>query len=253
MAEHRCRIRPLLLGLLLLPLLGAWPSQADAQQGRVYASPITSAFEFKLGPWRPAIDSSEDLGPIGPWEELFGDDNALLFELEYNRQLYRGIGSFAVGAHLGYSGQRARSLTEEGERGADRTRFDVVPVRVSGVYRFDWLAHEVNVPLVPVVKAGLSYYLWWVGDGTGTAVAVDEGGKSFTGRGGTAGVHASLGLHLMLDWFAPGMARNFDVNAGVNHSYLFAEYMMTKVNDFGGARSWDLSHNGFFFGIAFEF
>lgn len=227
--------------------------RAHAQRGRVHATDINAAFEFKMGPWSPSIDSGEDLGDPGPWEEIFGQRTRLLYELEYDQQFYRGIGSLGVGLNLGYSGIKAGSLTEDGERGADSTRFTVVPIRVAAVYRFDWLSEELNIPLVPTLKLGLDYYLWWVGGGDGAAVAETDSGSLLTGRGGTAGVHAAFGLYLLLDWFAPQMAQNFDVNTGVNHSYLFAEYMLTKVNDFGSSSSWDLSHRGFTFGIAFEF
>ena len=239
-------------GLLVYGGADAHAQSVARSAPRTVASPLDSAFEFKMGPWRPAIDSGEALGFPGPYRRLFGGGAPWLLELEYNRQLYRGIGSAGVGVNVGYWGTRARSLTEDGERGADRTRFDVVPLRIAGVYRFDWLAHQVSVPIVPTLKLGLDYYLWWVGDGRGVA-AVEEGGDRFRGQGGTAGMHAAFGLHLLLDWFAPGMARTFDVNTGVNHSYLFVEYLMTKVDDFGSESSWDLSHSGFFFGIAFEF
>lgn len=222
--------------------------EAQAQQDR-FSSPITSAFELKLGRYVPGIDN--EFNSPGPFESMFGQPG-LYVEAEYNRQFYRGVGSLAVGINVGYMGASAGSLTEDGERAADRTRFTMLPLRTGLVYRFDVLQNNWRVPLVPTAKIGLDYYLWWVGDGSGVATSTDDG-ESFRGRGGTAGFHGSLGLHLWLNWFAPGMARTFDVNSGVNNSYLFVEYLVTRVDDFGGSRSWDLSDNALLFGIAFEF
>lgn len=229
-------------------LLAGLPTAAHAQQDG-FASPITSTFELKLGRYVPAIDDEFDGG--GPFEEVFGRPG-LSLEGEYSRQFYRGIGSAAVGFNLGYMAASAGALTEDGERAADRTRFTMVPVRLGLVYRFDLLQERFGVPLVPTAKAGLDYYLWWVGDGDGTATVIADGDVQ-RGRGGTSGVHAALGLNLWLNWFAPGMARTFDVNTGVNNTYLFAELLMARVNDFGSSSSWDLSDTALMFGIAFEF
>lgn len=235
--------------LLVVGLLLSGPTAAAQSQQGSFSSPITSTVELKLGRYVPAIDDEFD--GAGPFTEVF-ERPGMSLEGEYSRQFYRGIGSAAVGFNLGYMAASAGALTEDGERAADRTRFTMVPLRLGVVYRFDLLQERFNVPLVPTAKAGLDYYLWWVGDGDGTARVVEDG-EVLRGRGGTSGVHAAFGLNLWLNWFAPGMARTFDVNAGVNNSYLFAELLLARVNDFGSSSSWDLSDTALMFGIAFEF
>ena len=53
--------------------------------------------------------------------------------------------------------------------------------------------------------------------------------------------------------------RDFDTSAGVNHSYLFAEWQINEVTNFGindattGKPGLDLSNRTFMFGLAFEF
>ncbi|TVR01440.1 MAG: hypothetical protein EA398_10145 [Deltaproteobacteria bacterium] len=235
----------LVASVLLVPVV---PGAALAQQDR-FSSPINSAFELKLGRYVPSIDA--EFESPGPFETTFGSPG-LYIEGEYNRQFYRGFGSLAVGMNVGYLGTSAGSLTEDGERAADRTRFTMLPLRLGVVYRFDVLQNQFNVPLVPSFKLGLDYAFWWVGDGDGTASSDEDGGVR-RGRGGTAGYHASIGLHLWLNWFAPGMARTFDVNTGVNNSYLFVEYLVSRLDDFGSSSSWDLGDNALLFGISFEF
>jgi hypothetical protein len=237
-------------GIVAIAVLAA-PFAAQAQSGNDYSTPITSALELRFGGVQPAIDDEFD--GTGPYERIFGDRNLLLAEVEYDRQFWRGFGSFAVGVHGGHMSREAKALNEDGERSPDRTRLTIWPVRASAVYRFDVLQERWNVPLVIAAKAGLDYYLWRVSTAGEVARETNADGDELKGSGGTAGWHASVALHLCLDWFAPGMARSFDTNVGVNNSYIFAEYMASSVNDFGGAKSWDLSASSAVFGLAFEF
>jgi hypothetical protein len=60
-------------------------------------------------------------------------------------------------------------------------------------------------------------------------------------------------LHLLLDFLAPEMATGFDLDAGVNSSYLLIEYTVMKVDDFGDKNSIRLGKDGFLsFGLALE-
>ncbi|MFL5318679.1 MAG: MXAN_2562 family outer membrane beta-barrel protein, partial [Myxococcaceae bacterium] len=123
----------------------------------------------------------------------------------------------------------------------------VLPLRVLGIYRFDYAALHWGVPLVPYAKLGLVYDLWWAtkGDGVefvnGERAAGGKWGYSFTG-----------GLSLLLDVLEPRLARDFDVDLGVNHSYLFAEYTYENVDDFGSG-GLDLSSRHWMFGLALEY
>jgi hypothetical protein len=216
-----------------------------------WATPITSLVEVRLSPFSPAID--DEFEGQGPYAAVFDNRAPYGLEIEYDRQVYRGIGSFAIGLHAGWTRVKGAALAADGTDSPDDTRLLTFPLRLSAVYRFDWLQSRFNVPFVLAFKVGLDSVLWSVRGEDGVADWQDADGNDYVGRGMTNGWHAGVGVHLNLDWFAPGMARSFDVNAGVNNTYLFAEYLMTSINDFGGAESWDLSESKAVFGIAFEF
>jgi hypothetical protein len=73
-----------------------------------------------------------------------------------------------------------------------------------------------------------------------------------TAQGGIAGLHGALGMRLLLDVFEPRAAKGFDLEMGVNHSYLFAEYQVMSINNFGDKNSIDLSDSVLMFGLAFD-
>ncbi|MDX9724557.1 MAG: MXAN_2562 family outer membrane beta-barrel protein, partial [Myxococcota bacterium] len=207
-------------------------------------SPIDMVFEVKAGPYAP-----DQLGST--YDQYFGDDSALVFEFELDYQLYRGIGSAAIGASFGYGGVTGKALTPEGETSIDETSLDWLPLRLQAVYRFDLLAQRLDVPIAFQVKLGLDYYLWWIEDGGGDT-AVNEQGED--GSGGTFGWHTAFGISLLLDWLSPTLAKGFDVEWGVNNSYLFAEFLYASINGFGSSSSLDLSTDGTYqIGLALEF
>ena len=124
---------------------------------------------------------------------------------------------------------------------------------LDAAYRFTTLADRYSFPLVPYAKAGLAYSLWWMENGVGNiSHYTPVGGTTQLARGGTGGLYGTVGLRLLLDVFEPQAARSFDIEMGVNHSYLFAEYQMLNLTDFGNKKSIDLSDNIFAFGIAFD-
>lgn len=228
------------------------PARADAGIRVESESRQTSAFEIKLGAWQPQID--DEFSGAGPYETVFDDKNAIHLELEYDYQFWRGVGSAGVFLAAGHSVVRGNATTATGETSSDRTRLRTVPLRTGLVYRFDYLAERFNVPIALSVKAGLDWYLWWTTGGNGISDWEDQNGENRTvGRGGTTGYHAAFAFHLLLDSLAPDMATSFDNNVGVNNTYIFAELMVARVNDFGGSGSWDLSDTSLLFGLAFEF
>lgn len=243
--------------LVLAPLaLLALPTTADAQHltgvdlELNYETPITSALEIRFSPFEPAID--DEFEGVGPYAEVFGDRNPWNMEFEYDYQFYRGIGSLAVSGEFGFVRVSGRSVDSNGVRSPDKTRFSRVPLRLGLVYRFDYLQTRYNVPFVVALKAGLDYHLWRTKGPDGLSESI-EGDETFRARGATHGWHAGFALHLLLDWFAPGMARGFDSSVGVNNSYIFGEYRIESIDDFGDEKSWDLSSTSFVFGLAFEF
>lgn len=241
------------IALAALLLATFVPSAAHAGFEMEAQSPLRGAFEFKLGRTNPDLDA--EFGDDGPYDATFGNRNMLHFELEVDGYFWKRFGSLGAYGAVGHSTVRARSINADGTRNVtDRTRLRLLPLRAGIVYRFDELADRYRVPLAFSVKAGIDWYLWWVTSSNGVAdYRPDEGGSRSVGRGGTTGWHASFGVHFLLDVLAPRMAQSFDNNTGINNTYLFAEVMITQVNDFGGGSSWDLSDTSALFGIAFEF
>jgi hypothetical protein len=149
---------------------------------------------------------------------------------------------------------RGNARTVDNQESPDKTRLLVVPTRLSLVYRFDELVTRYNIPFTIVLKAGLDYSFWSIGDSDGaTAEVPTVNAGPIRGAGGTAGWHASAAVHVLLDWFSPNMASSFASNVGVIDSYLFIELMTSQVDDFGSDTSWNLSQRQLWIGLAFEF
>ncbi len=211
-------------------------------------SPVSGIAEVKFGGYQPMIDS--EFGGATPFADYYADDLWFL-EAEWDLYLYDGIGKLGLGLHAGYASTTGDIRSADGVSGDEvpgETSFSVIPLRASIVYRYDYSAIHHGIPLVPVLKAGLDYHLWWVTDGSGETASVD----GFQGEGAKAGWHASLGLNLLLDVISPRTAAIFDLNWGVNNTYFFAEYMISRVDGFGGP-GFDLSDDQLLFGLAFEF
>lgn len=232
--------------LAVLAVLGARSARAQEIEGAT-ESPRTTALEFKLGGYKPLIDNEAGL-TTRPYEDTFGAGSMLLFEIEADRLLWQKIGSAGIGFSIGYAEKYARArVVGTDEPAADPTALHVLPLKLLGAYRFDYAALHWNVPLAPYVKAGVAYTPWWATKGGRVEFA-----NGTRGAGGVWGYFGTVGLALMLDTFDPRLARDFDSDTGVNHSYLFAEYVHQNVNDFGGG-GLDLSSRHWMFGLTLEY
>jgi hypothetical protein len=60
-------------------------------------------------------------------------------------------------------------------------------------------------------------------------------------KGATHGWTATGGIAFLLDIIDPTLAREFDRDNGVNHTYLYFEVTKAVIDDFGSKTSWDLS------------
>ncbi|MGZ3458617.1 MAG: MXAN_2562 family outer membrane beta-barrel protein [Archangium sp.] len=237
--------RAVALGIAVF--LTALPGEAQQASNVPTQSPRSGAVELRLGGYRPKLDSEEGLSGQ-PFSEVFGGSNLLLFEGELQHFFYQGFGTAGLSLSLGYAEKYAAALLPSGEKSSERTGFHVLPIHLRGVYRFDYPAFKWGFPLVPYVKPGLIYMPWWVTKG-GSIETADGGGKAV---GGKLGWEVAGGVSLLLDVLEPRLARDFDSDLGVNHSYLFAEYTYAKVNNFGG-KGFDLSDSYWMFGLALDY
>lgn len=252
--------RPFTLCAALVLASITFATQASAQNLNETTnndSPIVGSFELKLGGYYPSnIDAElEAAGQPAAFKEFYGSNSLLYGELVVERYILQRYGKFGFGGHIGIARRKGNVQAvdqvevEEGEELPGETNFRVVPLRVSLFYKYDYSAIHHNVPLVPFVRAGLDYHLWRVADAEGEVSSEDDGATS---RGARSGWHASLGVQLLLDFVDPATAAAFDLSWGVNNSYLFGEYMISRVDSFG-ADGLDLSDEQWLFGLAFEF
>lgn len=224
--------------LLALIFMGVAPSNASADE-----SPVDMMFEFKAGPYTP-----DQLGAA--FDKHFEGKTGYLIEAEYDYQFYRDIGSLGAGLHLGYGSVSGKAIDESGTESVDETSISWLPIRLSLVYRMDWLWLNLNIPLTVYGKIGFDYVVWWVSDGSGSIA--EAGGES--GSGGTFGWHGVVGVAFVLDWISPGMAKSFDVEWGVNNSYIFAEFVYADISNFRTNKGLNLTDSAtFLVGLAIEF
>jgi hypothetical protein len=89
------------------------------------------------------------------------------------------------------------------------------------------------VPLVPYVRAGIVYSFYWITQGSGKLARFSNGEKA---HGGVWGYQINVGLAFMLDSLEPAAAKKLDAEMGVNHTYIFCEFVHSGIDNFGGDR-----------------
>lgn len=216
---------------------------ANAMEVENTDSPQYGAFELKFGPYKPAVDDNPSLRQSRPYKSIFNDDTMFLFVLELDWQFIHPPGvSLGVGGTIGFMQTYARSKIagSDDEESIDYTVLNIIPFSALLVARVDALPTYANFPLVPYFKIGFNWYLYWILAGGDTAIT--DGQK---GRGGTLGWQFSPGLAIQLDRFDQKSARTFDNEVGVNHSYIFIEFLWAFVNRFGDSDYMNFSTNTF--------
>ena len=266
MTGPRRRRAATIVSLGLAALVCAAPARARAQEDILeaapetrdptsYRSPQNFAFELKFGPYRPDVDSefNQDGKQLRtPYQDYFHGGSHLLTQIEFDWQILRRLGSLGVGVGIGYfqvTGQ-APVGTGTGQLSGDTSTLKVVPISFSAVYRFDYLFAERNIPLVPYGKLGLDWAYWQDTDGN-DEIATD--GRGGTGRGATLGWHATAGLALVIDFFDPEAARDFDADLGVNHTALTFEFSHADISGLGQPDRLHLGDTTWALGLLLEF
>jgi hypothetical protein len=219
-------------------------SQRSWREPRSPESPQRFAFELRFGPYRPDIDDA--FPKDKPYETVFGPDHRVAFGLEFDWQLMRipHVGTVGPGIGWSYTHMAAQALFLNGGMSAEVTNLGIMPMYGVAVLRFDELARQTGVPLVGYGKAGIGYGLYW----TGNDVEVQR-------RGHTWGTHFALGGMFLLDFIDPRSAFEIDNEWGVNNTYFFFEWMVSKLDDFKSSRDTSAMHigtNTWMLGIALE-
>ena len=236
-------------------------------------SPRWWMLEFRFGPYKPNVDAESGLSG-SPYKDIFEcapgksckstwPGASVLSGLELDLHLWKGHGTLGIAASFGYFRIAGNSLTlEDPEQpynpdtnpyveSDDETVFNLMPFVFQAVYRWDYAARHWGIPLVPYVKAGVVYALWWIeGPDGDTAKFSASGGKA---RGGTFGYQINLGLALELDFLEPSAAKGMDNELGINHTYLFCEFVHSAVRWASDDRMWVGMPATFSAGLALEF
>jgi hypothetical protein len=250
--RHRRAVRAPLLGLLMagIALAAAAPARAEGDPN--------FQVQVRFGPYHPNVDSQGGL-TAQPFKTVFGGGDNMLFEAGVDWEIWHGFGVVAVGGTFGfvqYVG-KSRIIGSDGEvsdtAGSDTTVFNLVPLRLTASYAFDFLFRKWSVPLVPYGFVGLDYCFWWITDGVGdVAVWKDATGNSHDGSGGLFGFHVGAGLKLLLDFLDTDAAQNLENQVGIKNSYFFAEYTAAWINNFGSGSHFDVGDKTFMFGLMLE-
>lgn len=247
------------VGLGVALALGA-PGEARADSTRPKPTGLFGVgLELRGGPYLPRM--ATEGGPAGDtFERIFGTpsggtyrvDPNPLFRLGGDLQLLRGVGTLGIGASFGFMQFVGRGLFVDGTRSTDTSVLNVMPLELTAFYRFDLLEDRVGIPIVPYVRGGLAYHVWWVTNGTGEiARAAGAAGDDLVARGGKLGLTASLGAALLLNVLEPNTARSLYETTGFRGTYLFGQLDILEVDGFGGD-GFDLSDLTWSVGLSFE-
>lgn len=236
--------------LLGAALLGLLPGLAPLRSARA-ESPRILTFSLSMGTYRPLMDEEfHSSAGTGPYKRYFGEDGLFMPRIDLGWNLFTSFGTLSAGIGFGYGSVTGDAFIEGGDqRAPEETKLRLIPLSASLTYALDIFAQRFSFPLVPFASGGADYVLWSIYDGAGNVASTPDG----EGSGGIPGYHYSFGVRLLLDVFAQDMATSFDHDMGVNNSYLFFEYLVTRIDRFGDGKSMVLSANTPFFGIAFDF
>ena len=196
--SRRSRSAPRAAAALALALLASHPAQAqtpywenqsttDETSTAVADQPARVSWHagVRLGPYIPGIDKQLGLTP-GPYKAMFGTSSnpnayAVLPMLDVDRVLWRGFGQLGVGVSGGYMSKSAHTFlegcrSERSESPESTARQEHVPPRaaLAPTSSIDSRISmtQYGIPLVPYVRGGLSYYIWWVSTTNGDLSSV---------------------------------------------------------------------------------
>lgn len=219
----------------------------------------------RVGPYRPGIDKQLGISP-GPYERMFGTAPAIMPVLDVDRILWTGFGQLGIGGSIGYTQRTAdafqvKTKADEADVrvGGASTHFRLLPLALTASYRFTWLDETYGIPIVPYVRGGLSYYVWWstAPDGSisrvckpgATDPACDKSNKAF---GASAGVQGSIGLAIRAERIDADTAQSMR-QSGIQHAGIYGELSVANVNGFGSDSKLSVGDRTWFAGVDFEF
>jgi hypothetical protein len=227
----------------------AEPPILDAPRAVPLAEPSDTLVELRFGPYRPQVDE-EFGGRAAPYREFFGKGSSLLASLEIDRRLWSPFGSLFLAGRVGWFHQSAANCVRTSDSfdcGAARSKVDdsaltLVPLSALLVYRFDLLARRWRSLLVPYVKAGLTWDLWWFDRGDGSPQS-----------GGTWGYTTAFGVAIELDRLDHTAAVMLSDTLGIDHTYVFVDYERTVADGLWSSHALHVGDASWSAGFALSF
>ncbi|MBA2541212.1 MAG: hypothetical protein H0V17_16340, partial [Deltaproteobacteria bacterium] len=262
------------------------PSTTSDTGAELYEDNVKWRAGIKLGPYTPAID--DQLGAnmttgLGPYSAMFGnyytDDNGdgvpeahdahvyqLLPMLDVDRVVWSRSGQVTVGGSLGYMQKRAFAYQDGTSADevfrlrstASRNTFRLIPFALTASYRATQLDDLYGIPIVPYLRGGLAYYVWWMKGPSGnlSKICTDgttdgdcDGNKAY---GGSLGFQGTLGISIRAERIDRDAARSMR-QTGLYHAGFYAEVMAAVVNGFGSDTKLSVGDRTWFAGFDFEF
>lgn len=213
--------------------------------------------QLRTGPYYPSVDSESGL-QNDPFKTIFGGKKRWLFEIGGDYEIWRRFGVITIGGSFGFVQYLGKGLTESGTVSSDTSALNLFPLRLTAAYAFDMMVRWWNVPLVPYVGGGISYYFWWSTNGVGAISSyppppVPANVNTVHGKGGIFGFHVLGGIKFLLNVIDREAAANLENSVGIINTYLFVEYQASFINNFGSSSSMNLSGNNIMFGMMVEF
>ena len=234
-----------------------------------YSSKQTVALELRFGLYYPQIDEEFDGNLIGPYEAVFDNDAQFYFGFEADWLPLRipWVGAIGPGFGWGFTTASGKSQVEGTCRpGITNTdlcadteqdaRLTIMPMHLSAVFRADEIMRRTGIPLVPYAKLGIGMATW----ATSTVNGVSDAEfncpgpecEQVLGRGISWGVHTALGISFALNWLDPRYAASLDESVGINHAYIFAEWMNAQLDGLGSKPQMHVGSSSAVFGLGFD-
>jgi len=204
--------------------------------------------ELRFGAYSPKVDD-EFGGAATPYADYFGTSPQFYFGVEVDWLPVRipYVGSIGLGAGWATLSATGKAKTTTGNAGSD-TSLSIRPLHAVAVLRADGMLQKFGFPLVPYVKGGLGVGLWQA-SGPGGTSQVD----STIGEGTTLGLHFALGGALSLGAFDRRTAMAMRAQTGIQHAYLWGEWLLAKLDGFGANDVMNVGTSTGIGGVALEY
>ncbi len=251
-------------------LATARPASADDESGvltsrhKTYESPQNFAFEIRVGPYHPRVDTAPELGGSGPYQAIFGDGLRWEVSAEFDWQAFRipHLGTIGPGVSIGYTSSSALAPLVKPVNGStlsgETTSLSIYPTYAVAVLRIDVLSRDLRVPLVPYLKGGMGLGFWNASNSGGTSCyAPTVNGKASSscvlGEGHTVGYQLAAGIALDMNFLDRRSSQGFDNATGINHTFIFFELQDYALNGLFQSNALYIGNENWTMGLGFEF